>query len=85
MLKTNIFYSLNVVQFTNLFMNKFAKRTINNRDPRTIMTMPYSGKGSEIIHGNSRVKDLFFFVALKWYHLFIYEKSRYKNNQQQRA
>ena len=31
-------------------MKKEAKSTINNSDPRTSMTMPYLGKGSEIKH-----------------------------------
>ena len=46
-------------------------KTINNRDPKTIMTIPYLGKGSEINHRYSTVKDLYF-VALKWYHSCIY-------------
>ena len=48
-------------------MKKEAKSTINNSDPRTSMTMPYSGKGSVIKHRNITVKDLYF-IALKWYH-----------------
>ena len=54
-LKTYIFYSLNVIQFTYLFVKKVAIRTISNRDPRTIKTIPYSGKSSEINHRYSTV------------------------------
>ena len=42
-------------------MKKVAKRTISNREPRTVMTMSYSGKGSEINHRYSTVKDLYFY------------------------